>query len=46
MEDSVTEMELETSVACFLARSADYLEVPAGEGRVCAAAAARADKES
>lgn len=43
----VTEMEPENSIPCFLARSAAYLEVPAGEGMIdCKAAATRASEEA
>lgn len=45
-DKKVTEMEPENSIPCFLARSAAYLEVPAGEGMDCTAAAARANEET
>ena len=46
MENSVTDMELGNNIACFLARSADYLDVPAGEGMVCGSVATQAGEEA
>ena len=45
-EGMETEMEPENSIPCFLARSAAYLEVPAGEGMDCVAAATRTSEDA
>jgi hypothetical protein len=45
-DEKVTEMETENSIPCFLARSAAYLEVPAGEGMDCPAAAVRTSEDA
>ena len=42
----VTQMEPGISIPCFLARAAACLEVPAGEGMDCAAAAARTSEDA
>jgi hypothetical protein len=45
-DKKVTEMEPENSIPCFLARSAAYLEMPAGEGMDCPAAAVRTSEDA
>lgn len=45
-EKMETEMEPENSISCFLACSAAYLEVPAGEGMDCAADAIRTNEDA
>lgn len=46
-EKMETQMEPENSIPCFLARSAAYLEVPAGEGMIdCRAAATRTSEDA